>query len=100
MRIDWEGEREDDEERPQRGRAGQDSPRDDEPREHGGRDETAPQVVENLPARNERQPIAHRVPARVGHTGQEPAGYLPVAARPAVLAFGEGVVVRDRKSVV
>ncbi len=54
---------------------------------HGRRrHQAAPQVVEDLPPRDERQPIAPPAGAR-RHHGQQPPQDLPVAAHPAMLAF-------------
>ena len=50
------------------------------------RDETAPQVVEDLPLREHRQRISQPALARTGHARQQPARELPVAANPAMPA--------------
>ncbi len=85
VRVDGERQREQHEERPPQGRARQQRPREDEPDDDARRDEAAPQIVENLPAPDEREPVPHAAPVRVGHGRQHPARDLPVAARPAVL---------------
>ena len=56
-------------------------------------DRAAPQVVDDLPAREERQPVPLAA-ARARHRGGEPGQELPVAPDPAVLAAGEGEVAR------
>jgi hypothetical protein len=86
VRVDGESQREQDEERPQQGRTRQQRPSEGEPEQDARRDEAAPQVVENLPARDERKPVTHAAPPRVGDDREQPARDLPVAARPAVLA--------------
>ena len=60
----------------------------------GGGQQAAPQVVENLPARNDRQRVRHRAATLVAHGTPQPAHDLPVAPDPAVLPRGERQVVR------
>ena len=52
-----------------------------------GANKTATQIVENLPARDQRQRVADSAPCGVRYSWKQPAQNLPVAARPAVLAF-------------
>ena len=66
----------------------------DEQRQQRRRDETAPEVVEDLPARDDRQRVRHGAPVRVGDRAPEPARDLPVAADPSVQAGGGCEVVR------
>ena len=92
-------------ERPQPRRL-QDGPAEHEGERQRARRQTAPKVVQDLPARQTRQWIAHRDPAalhRVGRIGfaqaqprQQPAGDLPIASHPAVAALHVGVVARRR----
>ena len=56
-------------------------------------DDAAPQVVEDLPAREQRQPVALGA-VGPGHRGAQPVEELPVAADPAMLAPREGEVAR------
>ena len=51
---------------------------------HARRHQAAPQVVEDLPARQGRERIALPAPAGAGNARQQPARKLPVAANPAV----------------
>ena len=89
--------------RPQPGRL-QHRPAQQQQRGEGGRREAAPQVVEDLPARQRRQRVlhGHRMPTawcgtgRQAQRGQEPRDDLPVAADPAVAAAHVGVVARRR----
>ena len=73
--------------RPGDRRARQHGPAGDEQRDRRRRQEAAPQVVEDLPARDERQPVAAPAVSR-GHDGKQPPQNLPVAAHPAMLPLG------------
>ncbi len=80
-----EHEREHCRERPQRGVAGHRRPAVEQDQNRRRRDEAPPQVVEDLPARDQRKPIARDAGSR-RHPGKEPQQDLPVAAHPAMLA--------------
>ncbi len=73
--------------RPGDRRAGQDGPAKEEGGNRRRRHEAPAQVVEDLPARHERQAIALQARTR-RHERKEPPQNLPVAAHPAVLASG------------
>ncbi len=64
----------------------QPAPGHDQRDHHRWRHQRAAQVVEQLPARQQRQRILFAAAARAGHARQQPAKQLPVAADPAVAA--------------
>ena len=81
------------EERVEKRGARQDGPGGSEESEEGRRHEAAPQVVENLPAADERKPVSHdAVPG--GNEREEPQENLPVAPNPAMLPPRVGQDVR------
>ncbi len=86
-----EGERGggDDERGPERGASRQDRPGGEEQGDGGGGEQAAPQVVEDLPARDHRQAVSPE-PAAGGDERQEPGQDLPVATGPAVLPAARG----------
>ena len=94
--LDVRGERQDeqDDRRPEHRRSRQDRPAREQQQEQSGRQDAAAQVVEDLPARHDRQCVRHGAAARVRHRPPQPAGDLPVAANPPMLARGERQVVR------
>ena len=71
--------------RPGERRTRQHGPAQEQQGDHRRRHQAAPQIVENLPARDQRQPVALRT-VRRRHERKEPPQDLPVAAYPAVLA--------------
>ena len=71
---------------PRQGGAGEKGPAGDEQRHQGRRDQAAPQVVENLPARDQRQAVALEAGAR-RHPGEQPPQDLPVTTHPPMLAL-------------
>ncbi len=78
------------------GLPGRQRPGQDEQGHGRRRHQAAPQVVEDLPARDEGQAVAGEARA-AGDPGEQPAQDLPVAAHPAVLAPG---VDEDARRVV
>src|SRR5579872_6584546 len=74
--------------------AGQTRPSQNEENEQSRLDETAPQIVENLPARDHRKMIRHQTSRFLRNLGQQPAGNLPIAAHPAMLALVVRAVMR------
>ena len=78
---------------PQRRRSREDGPGRDQQQDQRRRDQAAPQVVEDLPARDCRQPVGHDGAVGVADRAPGPARNLPVAADPPVLAGGEAQVV-------
>ena len=85
QRIEAEGERGQDRGRPEPGASREDRPREQQQGHGGGRHQAAPQVVEDLPAGDERQAVAAEAGAG-GDDREQPPQDLPVAAHPAVLA--------------
>ena len=81
---------------PDRRAARQHGPAEEEQDDRRGRDLRAPQVVEDLPARDEGQAVPREARLRPDE-GEEPAQDLPVAAGPAVLAARVG---EDARRVV
>ena len=97
QRVDREGHRAEDERGPHPGGAGKHQPGAGQGDDGGGRHQRAPEVVEDLPAGDDRQPVPFQ-PLAGGDQREEPEEDLPVAAGPAMLAprMGEharGVVV-------
>ncbi len=86
----------DDERRPERGASRQDRPGGEEQRHGRGGEEAAPQVVEDLPSRDHRQPVALES-ATGGHEREQPGQDLPVSPGPAVLPARVG---EDARRVV
>ena len=68
-------------------RARQPGPRRRQEEQHRGGNQAAPQVVENLPAADDRQAVALHALAR-RHPGEHPEEDLPVPSHPAALAIG------------
>ena len=98
-RIEVEGERRQQRGRPHGRAAGQRRPREQQQGHGRGRHQAAPQVVEDLPAGDERQAVAAHAGTRRDDREQPPQD-LPVAAHPAVLAARVGedarrVIVHD-----
>jgi hypothetical protein len=87
------GDRAEGDQRPADRRSGEDGPRGDEQRELGDLRQAAAQVVEDLPAREQREPVPLRT-VRPGDARGQPVEELPVAADPAVLAARVGEVAR------
>ena len=56
------------------------------------RHQAAAQVVEQLPARQQREGVGQAPPIGTGHPRQQPGGELPVAANPAVAAVDVSAV--------
>src|ERR1700733_3122231 len=69
-------------------------PAKNEKNESPGFDQAAAQVVENLPARNQRDGIRNTSTGFVRHVRKKPSSNLPIAAQPAMLAAVIGTVVR------
>ena len=67
-------------------------PAQQEERGQGDRQQAAPQVVEQFPARQRRQGVGRTAAIGSGHTGQQPAQQLPVAAHPAITSAGIGLI--------
>ena len=57
-----------------------------------GRQQAAAQVVDNLPAIERRERISSSAAIRQWHTGENPAGDLPVTANPAMGPLGIALV--------
>jgi hypothetical protein len=70
--------------RPPPGRPGEGRPAGGEQEHHHGGDEAPAQVVEDLPAADDREPVPFHAPAG-RHPGEQPEQDLPVAPHPAVL---------------
>ena len=87
--IEAEGERGQDRGRPEPGASRENRPREQQQGHGRGRHQAPPQVVEDLPAGDERQAVAAEAGAG-GHDREEPPQDLPVAAHPAVLAARVG----------
>ena len=79
--------------RPPQRRSGEQRPSGDHECELRDLERTAAQVVEDLPAREQGQPVALRS-VGAGHPWREPAQELPVSAYPAPLAAGIAQVLR------
>src|SRR5258707_15798270 len=93
VRINRKGERDQSEQSPPKWTAGKNSPAGNQQQYDGRSQKTATQVVENLPARDRRDAIGLFIPVGVAHYAPQPAGDLPIAARPTMLAHRVGVVV-------
>ena len=65
-----------------------------EQKEGGRLHQAAAQVIDNLPARNQRDGILHQLARFIRNAIEDPAHDLPVAAQPAMLAAIIGAVVR------
>ncbi len=89
----WSRDREHSENRPSERRTRKERPARDQEREHRDLHGAAPQIVEDLPAREDRQPIGFR-PVRPRYARRQPLEELPVAADPAVLAPRERQISR------
>src|ERR1041385_4160345 len=57
------------------------------------REQTATQIIEDLPTRNCRDPIRLKASMGIAHVTFEPRGNLPIAARPTMLAHRIAVVI-------
>ncbi len=85
QRVEAEGERGQDRGRPEPGASREDRPGEQQQGHGRGRHQAAPQVVQDLPAGDERQAVAAEAGAG-GDDREQPPQDLPVAAHPAVLA--------------
>ncbi len=94
LNVRREGEDQQRQHGPQQRGPGQDRPARGEQHHERRRQQAAPQVVEDLPARDLRQRVPDRAAAGVGHRAPQPPHDLPVAPHPAMLAGGERQVVR------
>src|ERR1044072_5844084 len=76
-----------DKEGPEQRRARKERARSSEPQKQRWRNQTAPQVVEDLPARHHRQHVVNPASLAIEYSRKEPANDLPVAACPAMCAL-------------
>src|SRR4030095_2180179 len=72
--------------RPVQSFTGKKEPATDQNQEHGNFRETAPEIVHDLPTRNQIDRIANNVAKIVRNAREEPEENLPVPAHPAVFA--------------
>ena len=93
LNVGGEREHEQDEGGPERGRSRQHRPSEREEQHERRRNQAAPEVVEDLPARNHRQRIGDGPAGGVRNGAPQPARDLPVPAHPPVLPRGIGEVV-------
>src|SRR6266571_133586 len=93
MNVHRKGEDQQHQERPPKWIDGKNRPTGSQEQNDRWRKQTATQIVENLPTRNRSYVIRTFISVRVSYFSAQPSGNLPVAARPAMLALGVGVIV-------
>ncbi len=92
-RHDAQRERENRQRHDQQGPPGgsrKDEPARDREQEQGRREEAAPQIVEDFPSIQGREPVLQARSIRRRHACEQPAGDLPVSPHPAVQAMQPG----------
>ena len=87
--VETEGEGGQDGRRPDRWMSRQPGPGEGEEGDRGRGDQAAAKIIEDLPARDQRQPVALQA-FTGGHDGKEPEEDLPVAPHPPMLSPGVG----------
>ncbi len=85
LNVGGEREHQHPERGPHGGRSGQEGPTGRKQQHQGGRNQASPQVVEDLPARDDRQRVDDCFTAGTGNLPRQPTRDLPVAPHPSVL---------------